>query len=98
MFIVVYDLREKGGLYMKAENGHELTGQGLEEGLAVHNAARARQDKQPIPLDYYTNPDNPQHMYGADLVTFWVNVEERGGLGNHILREYRHEINREELS
>lgn len=96
MFIVIYDLNQIGGLYMKAENGHELKDKELEEGLTAHNTTRARDGKPPLGREYYEG-NNPQRMYGADLVTFWINAEERGGPENHIVREYRHEIRRGDL-
>lgn len=48
LFVVVYDMIEKGGLYMRAVNGRQLSGQMLDEGLAVHNATRARDGKRAI--------------------------------------------------
>lgn len=95
MFVVVYDMIEKGGLYMQAVNGHELSGEELTQGLVVHNAMRKRDGKGPIDQAYYEG-DNPQRMYGADLVAFWVNVAGRDANG-YIAKEYRHEIKPEDL-
>jgi hypothetical protein len=97
LFVVVYDLRERGGLYMKAENGHELHDKELMEGLAVHSAFRVRDGRPALPPEYYNQPDSSQRMYGADLTTFWVNIASRGGSSNHIIREYRHEIAQKQL-
>lgn len=95
MFVVVYDMTEKGGLYMKATNGHELSGKELAEGLTAHNTTRARDGKESIKQELYEGA-NPQRMYGADLATFWVNVAERDANG-YIAREHRHEIAAKDL-
>jgi hypothetical protein len=95
LFVVVYDKAEKGGLYMKAVNGSELSGKALAEGLAAHNATRARDGMAPLKQEYYEG-GNPQRMYGADLVAFWVNVVQRDENG-YISKEYRHEINASDL-
>jgi hypothetical protein len=91
MFVVIYDMIERGGLYIKAVRGHELKGEEFERAMTAHNAARARDGKAPIP------PGNYQlHMYGADIVSFWVNEAERSGEG-WVVRDYRREIKREQL-
>lgn len=95
LFIVVYDIRERGGLYIKASHGHEVSGDELTTALSVHNARRAKESKAPIERSYYEG-ENPQRMFGAEIVSFAVNVEERGADG-HLLREYRYEIRAEDL-
>jgi hypothetical protein len=96
LFVVMYDLMRGGGLYIEANNGHELADAELEAGLTAHNAHRQRDDKPPLPLDYYQEDGNPQRMYGADIVKLWVNWAERekGGL---IIRDYRHEVKPQDL-
>lgn len=91
MFVVIYDMVERGGLYMKAVHGHELSGGELDKAMAAHNKARQRDGKKPIP------PGNYQlHMYGADITTFWVNGTERNAEG-WVIRDYREEITRKQL-
>jgi hypothetical protein len=97
MFVVVYDMIERGGLYMQVAGGRELAGEELESGLAVHNATRARNGKEPLPLSYYQG-DNPQRMYGADLAHFWINVAMRDLATGKITKEYRHEITPTDLT
>lgn len=95
LFVVVYDLMEKGGLYIRAEKGHELAGKKLAYGLAAHNANRKRDGMNPIETAYYQG-GSPQRMYGADITGIWVNYAERGTDGR-IIRDYRHEVTREDL-
>jgi hypothetical protein len=91
LFAVIYDMMERGGLYMKAVGGHELSGAEYEAAMAAHNKKRIRDGKDPIP------PGNYQlRMYGADLVNFWVNAAERNEQG-WVIRDYRQEIVRESL-
>lgn len=80
---------------MKAVNGKELSGMQLDEALKVHNATRAREDNPSLTKDYYSGK-NPQRMYGADLVNFWVNDAERDKDGL-VIRDYRVAIKREAL-
>ncbi|HEY8998693.1 MAG TPA: pyridoxamine 5'-phosphate oxidase family protein [Candidatus Saccharimonadales bacterium] len=95
MFIVVYDIQERGGLYIKASGGHEMSGDELTTALAVHNARRAKEGKAPIGRSYYEG-ENPQRMFGANIVSIAVNVEERAADGR-LMREYRHEISAKDL-
>lgn len=95
MFIVLYDAHIAGGLYIKAINGRLLSGDELVTGLGVHNDTRARDGKGPINISHYQE-GNPQRMFGADIMTLWVNVVERDASG-HIAREYRHEITAADL-
>ena len=94
LFMVIFDMVAKGGLYIKAENGHALFGQELELGLAAHNKARFRDGKEALSLDFYT--DNPQHMYGADIISLSVNMAERDADG-HVIRDFRQEIRPQDL-
>lgn len=95
LFVVVYDMMEKGGLYLNCKNGHELEGDELVESLRVHNRNRARDGKEPIPLEYY-QADTPQKMYGADITGLWVNQAERGEDGM-VIRDYRFEVTPSQL-
>lgn len=95
LFVVVYDKQVGGGLYIKAENGHSLTGEELEKALEVRNRLRVHEGKEPLSLDYYQGT-SPQRLYGAKLFAFWVNLTERGDDGS-VVREYRHEIDRQDL-
>src|SRR5258708_32021062 len=36
IFVVLYDIKEKGGLYMKCENAHAVNGDELKKALEVH--------------------------------------------------------------
>ncbi len=95
MFVVVYDIQERGGLYIKASRGHELSGDELATALAVLNAKRAKEGAAPIEQSYYEG-ENPQRMFGADIVSLAVNVKECDASGL-IIREYRHEISAQDL-
>lgn len=91
LFVVLYDAIGKGGgLYLRAKNGQQLAGDALVTGLAAHNATRARDGKAPLDRKQYEG-DNPQRMYGADIVALWVNIAERDA-NNLITKEYRREI------
>lgn len=94
-FMVVYDSAEGGGLYMKTDNVHPLEGEELKAALKIHNATRAARGQDSLSLDYYTG-DSPQRMWSATPVKFWVNDAERDADG-HISRDFRVEINREDL-
>jgi general stress protein 26 len=93
LFAVIYD--ERGGLYIEAENGHILEGEDLEKALEVHNSVRARYNKKPLTLEYYSG-NNPQRMWVAKIVRFSINTVERDADG-HLARDGRQEISRSEL-
>lgn len=95
IFVVVYEANEGGGLYMRADNARVAEGKELDEALAIHNALRAKEDEDPLKREYYTG-DSPQRMYVADIKQLWINLAERGKDG-HIVRDYRHEIDRETI-
>ncbi len=95
LFVVVYDMFKGGGLYMKAQNGHELAGGELESGLAINNKRRQQLGKDQLELEYYQN-GRPQRMYAAEIAQFWIPISERDN-NDHVLRDYRHEVSREEL-
>ncbi len=95
LFVVLYDKSEGGGLYIRCEAGHELSGGEFETALSVHNEFRARENKVALRLGYYSGP-NSQRMYGAKTIGFWVNITEHDTEG-HIVSEYRHEVERQRL-
>lgn len=80
---------------MKAQNGHELSGEELEIGLAVFNEKREKLGVDTLEISYYQS-QNPQRLYGAEIINFWIPLSERDEKGN-VLRDYRHEISREDL-
>jgi hypothetical protein len=95
LFVVLYDAFERGGLYIEADNGRILKGKELTAGLAVHNALRAKYGSgASLTEEYYEH--SQQRMWGAETRRFWVNKAERGADGL-IVRDWRHEISREEL-
>jgi hypothetical protein len=94
-FIVIYEPGQGGGLYMQAENSHEVSGDELEQGLAVWNAKRVQENRLPLGAGFFTG-SAMQRMYCTDLVRFWVNYSEKDESGN-ILRDVRQEISREDL-
>lgn len=95
VFAVLYDRIEKGGLYIKAENAHELAGKELEGALEIHNSFREKEGVEPLNLDYYTG-NSPQRMWGGKVVNLSVNYKEVGSDG-HLIKDGRIEINPEDL-
>lgn len=96
VYITLFDRVEyNGGLYMKAENAHELSGEELESALETHNNLRISEGKTPLELSYYTG-DKPQRMWGAEITRLWIYGTERDEDG-HILKDIRHEIKAEDL-
>jgi hypothetical protein len=91
VFVVLYDMRERGGLYIRAEQAHMVEGEESAAALAVHNKLRARDGRPPIPDTYYADTKNPQRMWGAVPTNFWVNGAERDADG-WITRDIRVEI------
>ena len=96
VFIVLYESTVGGGLYIKADDAHELSGAELEAALKVHNAARIRLGKTPISLSYYQG-DSPQRMYGATPTNFYINYAKRDNQGK-LIEDIRHEITREDIT
>ena len=88
-FIVIYDMIERGGVYIKLEQAHATEGDELKTALAVHNKHRAKEGKEPLLLQYYL--EGPQKMYMASAVQFWVNSAKRGENGL-ITQDIRHEV------
>lgn len=94
-FIVIYEPGQGGGLYLQAENAHELSGVEYDEGLKVWNAKRAEEGREPLGPDFFAS-EAPQRMYRVNLTRFWVNHSEKDAEGN-VLRDIRTEITREDL-
>ena len=95
IFVALYDRNERGGLYIKADNAHELNGKELKEALAIHNTFRIKEGSEPLEISYYMG-DNPQRMWGAKITNFWVNYSERGADG-HLIKDGRAEITAKDL-
>lgn len=95
LFVVAYDMFKGGGVYMKCQNGHELSDTELETGLVIFNAKRKKLGVGELEIGYYQNK-SPQRFYGAEITNFWIPLSDRDKNGN-VLRDYRHEISREEL-
>jgi predicted pyridoxine 5'-phosphate oxidase superfamily flavin-nucleotide-binding protein len=96
IFVVLYDMNKGGGLYIKANNAAVLTGVDLEKGLAIHNAFRVRNGKEPLGLDYYTTASE-QRMYRAKTTSFYVNSATRNDTGR-LLQDVRYEIRLSDLT
>ena len=95
VFAVLFDRIERGGLYMKCDNAHELGGADLEKVLKIHNECRIKEGSEPLELSYYTGK-SPQRMWGARIISFWVNYAERGNDG-HLIKDGRIEITAKDL-
>jgi len=80
---------------MKADNAQELSGEELEEALAIHNTFRIKEGSEPLELSYYTG-SSPQRMWGAKITNFWVNYAERGNDG-HLIKDGRIEITAKDI-
>ncbi len=95
IFIALYDRIERGGLYIKADNAHELAGKELEEALAIHNTFRVKEGVEPLELSYYKG-SSPQRMWGGKITNLWVNYAERDKDG-HMIKDGRVEITANDL-
>ena len=95
IFAALFDRIERGGLYIKGENAHELSGKELEIALTIHNSFRAKEGSDTLELSYYTG-DSPQRMWGAKITNFWVNYADRGPDG-HLIKDGRLEITAKDL-
>lgn len=95
IFVALFDRIERGGLYIKADNAHELAGKELEEALKIHNTFRIKEGSEPLELAYYEG-DNPQRMWGAKITNFWVNYADRGADG-YLIKDGRVEITAKDL-
>jgi hypothetical protein len=80
---------------MEGHQAHELAGDELETGLNVWNKQRSKEGKSAFDAAFFGSK-SPQHMYRVDLTRFWINETEKDAEG-HIVRDYRQEIQREDL-
>jgi hypothetical protein len=95
IFVVLYDLVQRGGLYMKCGNAHVLEGDELTKALEVHNSFRIKEGSKPLTLEYYIG-NSPQRMWSARIIKFWVNGVELDTSG-HIIKDIREEITNTDL-
>ena len=95
IFAALFDRIERGGLYIKGEDAHELKDKELEEALKIHNAFRVKEGSEPLKISYYEG-DSPQRMWGARITNFWINYAERGADG-HLIKDGRIEITAKDL-
>lgn len=96
VFVVLFDSFEqgKGGVYITANNAHELGSGELTEALEIHNQFRAKYGKVPLEESYYTGSD--QRMYAANIQKVEVYSAERDDAGQ-IKKETRIEVSAKEL-
>jgi len=95
IFVVLYDALQRGGLYIKAQNGRTLSGKELDKALAIHNTIRAKENKDPLDAEYYSTTPT-RKMWAAEITNLWVNTAERDSLGR-VIRDGRIEITRADL-
>ncbi len=95
LFVAVYDAYERGGLYIKASNGHIADGGELTEALAVHNKLRTENNETPIERSYYEG-DGPQRMWVADITELSINYSEKNEQGL-LVQDLRREITANDL-
>lgn len=95
VFAVLFDRMENGGVYLRCEDGHILTGKELEVGLEITNSSRAKEKKEKIELDYYST-GSVQKMWSAKITNLWINMPVRDENG-FILRDERAELERNTL-
>lgn len=86
---------ENGGVYIRCEGGHILTGKELEIGLEIANTSRAKEEKEKIELNYYS-AGSVQKMWSAKITNLWINMPVRDENG-FILRDERVELERDTL-
>lgn len=96
-FGVVFGQTPDGGrgLYFQVQNFHQVTDDELPNALDVHNTARAKWGKQPLPVEYY-KASNPQRMYVGDIVEVTTNDIVRDSDGR-VQRDVRVAIQPTEL-
>lgn len=94
IFVVLYDGKERGGLYIKAGRARITRGEEFICALAVHNEVRKKAGKEPLPREYYDTGE--QEMYAADIQAMWVNTEDYGADG-HVIRDIRVQVTAKDL-
>jgi hypothetical protein len=95
IFVTIYDAFERGGLYIRANQGRILEGRGLDEALRVHNMFRAQEKKAAIDRSYYEAASS-QRMWSATVDGLWVNSSERDEQGL-LIKDFRQEIRATDL-
>ena len=95
IYVVVYDAVERGGLFLRAVNGHSLEDEELETALWIHNQVRKSRGQDELTESFYTG-DSPQRMWSAEITGYWVNGSVRGEDG-HIIRDVRTEVHAKDL-
>jgi hypothetical protein len=95
LYIVLFEADKRGGLYIKAEDGHITEGDELLDALGVHNAIRKAAGETPIDIEYYQGT-SPQRMWSARPTTFWVNGSIKDA-DEHIIEDIRIEITSQDL-
>jgi hypothetical protein len=95
IFVALYDAVERGGLYIRANDAHQLDGAELDKALAIHNRLREARGQDQLPLSYYVGT-SPQRMWSAAIAQLWVNGTKRGEDG-HITQDIRTEISATDL-
>ncbi len=95
IFAALFDRTERGGVYIKADNAHELRDKELIEALKIHNVFRVKEGSEPLELSYYTG-DSPQRMWGAKITNFWVNYADKDADG-YLIKDGRIEITAKDL-
>lgn len=87
LFVVVYDSHNRlPGLYIQADEGHDVYSTELEMALAIHNKFRAKENKDPLPRSYYEG-SSPQRMWSARITNLWISSFIRGIDGNIVKDE-----------
>jgi hypothetical protein len=94
IFVALYDGKERGGLYIKADHARITRGEEFIRALAAHNEVRKKAGKEPLPREYYDAGE--QEMYAADIQEMWVNTEDYGADG-HITRDIRVRVTAKDL-
>ncbi len=95
IFAVLYDRNERGGVYMRCDDAHELAGKELEDALKIHNGFRVKEGSKPLELSYYTG-NSPQRMYASKITNLWVNHAEKNADGL-LIKDGRMEITAEDI-
>jgi hypothetical protein len=96
-FVVVYDAKDKGGVYIKLQDCRKLELNEIDAGLAVHNAARKQEGKDPIDRSYYEDKNATHRMYRGHATNFWVYVVERDPQTGYVTKDGRVEVDRKDL-
>jgi hypothetical protein len=95
VFGVLFDRNEKGGVYLKCEEGHVLSGDELLVGLEIINSAREKEKKGKIGKEYFEGSAH-QQLWSAKIVNIWINspVRDENGL---IVNDLRVEVDKQNL-